>query len=131
ASPKDAARRRVWLERLREDQQRFGFRWYTEHLGMTAPLGQALTLPLPLLMDETTVRRVAQRLRALCDIVPLCGVENTAQYFVLGDVLDEPRFISRILRRGRGHLLLDLHNLHTMAENFGFVAADYLGRLEL
>ena len=131
ASRKDMARRRAWLARLREDQRRFAFRWYTEHLGMTAPVGQALTLPLPVLMDSASVSRVARRLRELSTVVPLCGVENTAQYFVLGAVLDEPRFISRILRRARGHLLLDLHNLHTMAENFGFAAADYLNRLEL
>lgn len=131
ASRKDAARRRAWLTRLREDQQLFGFRWYTEHLGITAPVGQALTLPLPLLMDSATARRVGRRLRQLATIVPSVGVENTAQYFMLGDVLDEPRFLSRLLRHGRGHLLLDLHNVHTMAENFGFSADEYLDRLEL
>lgn len=130
-SRKDAARRRAWLGRLRQDQQLFGFRWYTEHLGTTVPDGKALTLPLPLLMDRRTIERVGRRLRQLATVVPTVGVENTAQYFMLGDVLDEPRFISRLLRRGRGRLLLDLHNVHTMAENFGFAAADYLDRLEL
>ena len=130
-SRKDAVRRRNWLAQLRSDQQRFQFRWYTEHLGMTAPAGLAMTLPLPTLMDDAGVRRVAQRLRAIATIVPMCGVENTAQYFVLGDVLDEPRFISRLLKRARGHLLLDLHNVYTMAENLGFAAADYLNRLDL
>jgi uncharacterized protein (UPF0276 family) len=131
ACRRDGARRRRWLERLTQDQALFGFRWYTEHLGMTAPAGQALTLPLPLFMDAASVQRVARRLRALAAIIPTVGVENTAQYFVLGDVLSEPGFLRRILKRAGGQLLLDLHNLHTMAENFGFSHAAYLDRLDL
>jgi len=131
ASRADAARRHSWLARLRADQACFDFRWYTEHLGMTAPAGFALALPLPTLMDDASERRAARRLAALAEIFPKVGVENTAQYFLLGEPLAEPRFLRRLLKKARGHLLLDLHNLHTMAENFRFAAADYLGRLDL
>jgi uncharacterized protein (UPF0276 family) len=131
ASRSDLSRRRKWLERLRQDQACFSFRWYTEHLGMSAPLGQALALPLPLLMDAASVARVARRLLLLRAFLPEVGVENTAQYFLLGDALDEPRFLRRLLHKARGHLLLDLHNLHTMAENLDFDAEAYLARLDL
>jgi uncharacterized protein (UPF0276 family) len=50
---------------------------------------------------------------------------------VLGDPLDEPGFIARCLAGRRTHLLLDLHNVHTMAVNLGFDAAAYLDRLPL
>lgn len=129
--PSDAARRRVWLAQLERDQAVFDYRWYSDHLGVSAPGGLAATLPLPLLMDEASVRRVAGRLLALRRFLPLVGVENTAQYFLLGEPLDEARFLRRLLRRGDGRLVLDLHNLHTMAENLGFDPAAYLDELDL
>src|SRR5581483_8496727 len=39
--------------------------------------------------------------------------------------------LERILSAKGMHLLLDVHNLHTMAENFGFDARDYFERLPL
>lgn len=127
----DGARRRRWLDRVARDHAVFGFEWYTEHLGATSMDGKALALPLPLPMTEHVARVVRGRLRSMQRVVDVVGVENTAAYFLLGDPLDEPAFLRRILRR-RGHvLLLDLHNLYTMALNFGFDPQAYLRKLEL
>ena len=41
ADRRDRPRRRRWLARLAEDHQVLGFRWYTDHLGVSAPAGQA------------------------------------------------------------------------------------------
>jgi uncharacterized protein (UPF0276 family) len=130
ASRADAARRRRWLQRLRADHAVFDFRWYTDHLGATSLAGQALALPLPLPYSAYAAQLVRRRLRALQAVVPDVGVENTAQYFVLGDPLAEPAFLARVLSGPRSHLLLDLHNLYTMAHNLGFPAAEYLARLD-
>lgn len=129
-SAADRPRRRRWLSRLRLDQAVFGFRWYTDHLGATALAGQALALPLPLPYSAYAAELVRRRLAALQRIVPEVGVENTAQYFVLGEPLDEPAFLGRVLRRPHSHLLLDLHNVYTMAQNLNFCATTYLDRLE-
>ena len=59
------------------------------------------------------------------------GVENTAHTFVLGKPLDEPGFIASVLRGPRARLLLDLHNVYTMAINMGFEARRYVDRLPL
>jgi uncharacterized protein (UPF0276 family) len=88
-------------------------------------------LPLPLLQTAQAAGRVARQLAALQAIVPDVGVENTAHYFLLGDPLEEPAFIRQCLRGPRTHLLLDLHNVHTMAVNLGFEAGRYLDRLPL
>ena len=130
ASRADAARTRRWLARLRRDHAVFDFRWYTDHLGATALAGQAVGLPLPLPYSGYAAAVVRRRLLALQRIIPDVGVENTAQYFLLGEPLDEPAFLGRVLRAPRSHLLLDLHNLHTMAENLGFAASAYLDRLD-
>jgi uncharacterized protein (UPF0276 family) len=127
----DRARVRKWLARIRVDQARFRFRWYTDHLGISAPDGQALALPLPPPMTPHAASVVRRRLRRLAAIVPAVGVENTAHYFLLGRPLDEPVFVSSVLRHPRSHLLLDLHNLHTMATNMDFDPRRYIERLPL
>jgi hypothetical protein len=131
AARADAPRRRRWLERVGRDHRTFGFLWYTDHLGATSLGGLALTLPLALPMTAHAATVVRRSLRAMAAVVPDVGVENSVAYFMLGDPLDEPAFLRSVLRAPRTHLLLDLHNVHTMAENFGFDPAVYLGRLDL
>jgi uncharacterized protein (UPF0276 family) len=131
ASAGDAARRRKWLTRVRADHATFGFRWYTDHLGASSLDGLALTLPLPLPMTAEVARVVRRRLAQMQRIVGDVGVENNVAYFTLGDPLDEPRFLMDCVRARRCHLLLDLHNVYTMALNFGFDPAEYLRRLDL
>ncbi|MGZ3428385.1 MAG: DUF692 domain-containing protein [Polyangia bacterium] len=127
----DARRRRAWLGRVRADHATFGFRWYTDHLGASAVDGLAMTLPLPLPMTAEAARVVRRRLAQMQRVVGDVGVENNVAYFLLGDALDEPRFLMDCVRAHRCHLLLDLHNVYTMAHNFGFDPADYLRRLDL
>ena len=129
--PADRARRKSWLARLRQDHRQFRFRWYTDHLGATSLDGLALTLPLPLPMNAQAAGVVRRRLAAMQRIVPHVGVENNVAYFLLGEPLEEPGFLRAILSRPGMHLLLDVHNLYTMAVNFGFDPEDYLERLDL
>jgi len=121
-----------WLARVRADHTDFGFLWYTDHLGASALDGLELVLPLPLLMTQSAVQRICARLARLQAIVPDVGLENTVAYFLLGSPLDEARFVREIVTSApRNHLLLDLHNLHTMAHNFGFEPEAYLELLPL
>lgn len=123
SSRRDAARQRRWLKQLREDQRTFRYRWYTDHLGASALDGEAATLPVPLPMTEGYAAAVRRRLKAMQTVVPDVGVENNVACFVLGDPLEEPGFLDRCTRGPRMHVLLDVHNLFTMAENLGFDAA--------
>ncbi|MFT3772335.1 MAG: DUF692 family protein [Minicystis sp.] len=131
AARADAARRRRWIERLRQDQAALGFLWYTDHLGASSLAGQAVTLPMALPMTAHAAAVVRRSLRAMAEVVPDVGVENTVAYFLLGDPLEEPAFLRRVLRAPRTHLLLDVHNLYTMAQNFGFDPGAYVDRLDL
>jgi uncharacterized protein len=130
-APDDARRRRAWLARVRADHATFDFRWYTDHLGASSVDGMAMTLPMPLPMTAEAARAVRRRLLSMQRVVGDVGVENNVAYFVLGDPLDEPRFLMDCVRARGCHLLLDLHNVYTMAHNFGFDPADYLRRLDL
>ncbi|HYV45166.1 MAG TPA: DUF692 family protein [Myxococcaceae bacterium] len=124
-------RRARWLRRLREDQARFQYRWYTDHLGATVMGGRAVALPVALPMTPELAAQVRRVLRAAQAVVPDVGMENTAPTVLFGHPLEEPGFIAAALARPRTHLLLDLHNLHTVAVNFGVDPDAYLARLDL
>lgn len=126
-----SATRRRWLDQLREDQADLGFLWYTDHLGATSLGGLSLALPMPLMMTPRSAAVVRRSLASMQTVVPDVGVENTVMYFMLGSPLDEPAFLRSVLRAPRTHLLLDLHNVFTMAQNFGFDPGDYIERLDL
>ena len=126
----DGPRRARWLARMAGDQRLFNYHWYTDHLGATVLDGLEMTLPIGLPMTADVAAIVRARLCEMQRVVPRVGLENTAIYFVLGDPLAEPGFLAQILG-DQHHLLLDLHNLHTMAENLGFDPLAWLARLDL
>ena len=131
AAASDRDRQQRWLARLAEDQEQFAYRWITDHLGASVLGEHALALPIALPMDDAAADLVRERLVALQQVAPDAGFENSAFYFLLGDWRDEPAFFERILSAPRTHLLLDLHNVYTNAQNLGFDARDYLDRLDL
>lgn len=131
AGPSGSAHHRRWLSAIRRDHEEFQFLWYTDHLGATLLDGNALALPLPLPMTAEAAAVVRRTLRKMRRVVPRVGFENTAQYFLLGDPMEEPAFIARVLDGTTHFLLLDLHNVHTMAVNLRFDPRDYLRRLPL
>jgi uncharacterized protein len=127
----DGARLRRWLARVAADARTFRFRWYSDHLGATSLAGLATTLPLPLPMNARAAHVVRRRLRAMQRVVRDVGVENNVAYFLLGDALEEPAWLSGIVAAPRMHVVLDLHNVFTMAQNFRFDPDAYVERLDL
>ena len=129
-SRRDEARRKRWLSRIAEDHKSLQFAWYTDHLGISAPAGMAATLPLPVWQTESSARFLTRQLRRLQNIVPLVGVENSVFYFTPQDPLREPAFLKQALAEQGMHLLLDLHNVYTTAQNVGFDPVEYLQQID-
>jgi hypothetical protein len=127
----DQPRRRRWLARLAQDQALFGFLWYTDHLGATALGGRSITLPIALPMTDHGAAIVRRSLREMQAVCPDVGVENSAAYYFVGDARDEPAFLREALAGPQTHLLLDLHNVLTVAENEEFSPEEYLDRVDL
>ena len=127
----DARRRRRWLTRIASDHRALRFRWWTDHLGASSLDALAVTLPLPLPPTGAAARIVRARLWQMQAVVPDVGVENNVAYFYPGDPMDEPAFIGRCLAAPRTWLLLDLHNVYTMAQNFGFDPGAWIARIDL
>ncbi len=130
-SPRDPARDQRWLTRLIADQSQFQYLWYTDHLGTSVVEGSELALPLPLPYNEAACQATRTGLEIMQHAVPTVGFENSAFYFHPGDPLEEARWISHVLDHGSAHLLLDLHNVHTMATNAGFDPRAYVDSLPL
>lgn len=131
AWPGDAPRQAAWLARMRADQEVFGYRWYTEHLGASMLGGMSMVLPMPVPMTATSAALIQERLCAMQSVVGDVGVENSAFYFLWGEPLAEPQFLGQVVAGPGHHLLLDLHNLYTLACNFGVSASAYLDSLPL
>lgn len=125
------SRRELWLRAIASTHRDFGFLWYTDHLGASELDGQPMTLPLALPMTGEMASHVREGLKELQQVVPDVGLENSVFYYLLGDPLDEPAFLASALGAEGMHLLLDLHNVYTMALNLGFEPSAYLDRLPL
>jgi len=128
---KEARRLDCWLARIRDDHARFGFLWYTEHLGWVSDGNLKAVLPLPLPATEESVRVVASRLSLLKPVIAAVGFENQVSYFGFGDVRDEPSFWNRLCAAGDAWLLLDLHNAYTQCLNNGVSLHEYLDAIDL
>jgi uncharacterized protein (UPF0276 family) len=131
ADPRDRPRQDEWQRRIAADHAAFAFAWLTDHLGASVLDQRAVHLPIALPMNAAAAAVVRDRLAALQQVVPDVGFENSVFYFLLGDWLDEPAFFAAILRAPRTHLLLDLHNVFTMAHNVGADPREWLRRVDL
>lgn len=130
ADPGDAPRLERWLARIAADHEVFDYQWYTDHFGATRLGERAVALPIDVPRTEAMAAVVRERLIALQRVVPDVGFENSVLYFLLGDWLSEPAFFAHLLDRPRMHLLLDLHNVFTMAVNLGLEPQAYLDRVD-
>lgn len=130
ADPRDRARQAAWQQRIAADHEVFAFGWLTDHLGASVLDGRAVALPIALPMHEAMAALVRERLLALQGTVADVGFENSVFYFLLGPWLDEPAFFAKALAAPRTHLLLDLHNVFTMAQNVGADPYAYLDRID-
>ena len=130
AAPGDAPRRRRWLDQVAIEQRRFGFQWYSDHLGPTTVAGEAVTSPMPLPMTASSAALVRAQLAAMQRVVPDVGFENSVTYFLFGRFADEPGYFDRVLGPSGMHLVLDLHNVHTMARNLGGDPDAYLAAID-
>lgn len=125
------ARREAWLRSVARDHGRFGFRWFTDHLGVTELDGTEVTLPLALPWNDESAAAVVRSLRDMATVVDRVGFETTAFTFVDGTADEEAAWIRDVLATTGGWLLLDLFNVYANAVNHGFDPDRYVDGLPL
>ncbi|HCU2039746.1 TPA: DUF692 domain-containing protein, partial [Pseudomonas aeruginosa] len=104
-------------------------RAYSEHVSACADDGQLYDL-MPLPFSDESVRRVAERVRVVQDVLerPLI-VENVSAYARLPGELEEVDFVRAVLEEADCQLLLDVNNVYVNACNFGFDAHAYIAAM--
>lgn len=116
------------------------FRWHSEHLGFlhsTYPDGRPLHagVPLPVPFTEEALDLIVPRAAALRERYGVPFLIENLTYYLPGlpadGCRDEIDFLNDLTERSGCGLLLDLHNLHCNARNFGFDPIEALSRLRL
>jgi hypothetical protein len=121
------------LERLRTLLADFRPALVSEHLSWSVHAGTYLNDLLPLPYSEEALDVVARNVTHAQEALgrPLL-VENPSSYLSFAaSTLDEPSFLSELVRRTGCGLLLDVNNVYVSARNQGFDAAAYLAALPL
>lgn len=112
-------RQEQWLENLEKETKKRNYNHITEHFGFmnTENFHQGIPLPLPL--NEVTLKTGKDRLQRLQNIVNVpIGVENLALSFSKDDVGEQGQFLTQLIEDIDGFLILDLHNIYCQAHNF-------------
>jgi uncharacterized protein (UPF0276 family) len=112
----------AFVRDLKRELDRLSTPWHSDHLSFTSAGDTVLHELLPLPFDESSVTRVADRLRRLEDAFgrPM-AVENITYYAHFGrSRMPESEFISRVVEKSGAGLLLDVNNVFVNSVNFGF-----------
>lgn len=105
----------------------------SDHLCMTEAGGVEIGQLTPLPRTRAAADAACRSIEAAMERLPWPFlVENIANRFEfpLGE-MSETDFLDAVLRRTGCHLLLDLHNLHANAENFGFDPFAWLASIDV
>lgn len=127
--PLDAAH----LQRLRDLIDRFEPAVFSEHLAWSSHGGQFFNDLLPLPYNTDTLARVCRHVdQTQSRLGRQILLENPATYIAFASsTLDEPDFLSEVVRRTGCGLLLDLNNVHVSCVNHGRNAHAYVDGLPL
>lgn len=118
-SPDWQKRQDQWLEDLREEQKVHRFLQISEHFGFMTSATFHEGSPMPIPRCEESLQLGIERLEMFqthcgCPV----GLENLALAFSREEAFEQGRFLGELLAAVDGYLVLDLHNLFCLTENF-------------
>ncbi|MCB9584417.1 MAG: DUF692 domain-containing protein [Polyangiaceae bacterium] len=122
-----------YLNELRQEIERMGSPWHSDHLCFSTAGPLVLHDLLPLRLCKHTADRAAERLMRVQDAlgVPM-AFENISWYAHPGaPELPETEFINRVLERSDAWMLLDVNNVYVNAQNHGFDPYAFIAELPL
>ena len=111
-----------YLEGLASFIAEVGSPWHSDHLSFGTSRGRVLHDLLPIAFTPAGVRRIANRVKRVQDVigVPL-AIENISFYLPPDPTeMTEAEFIARVCEGSGCGLLLDVNNLYVNATNLGF-----------
>lgn len=128
---------RAYVAQMAAWAERWGAHWLSEHLAFVAiaeghgpsAAGLALTAPF----DREVLDLAVERARYVIEQTQAPFLLENSPYYVTFDDSDlcEAEFLNRFCADSGAGLLLDLHNLHCNAVNFGYSGHRFLDELDL
>jgi len=125
----------VFVRQVRALLDELGAEHYSDHLAASGDAHQLYDL-FPIPFTEAEVRRVADRIARVQDLLGRrMAVENATWYTNVGE-LDEPDFLMAVVQRADCRILLDLNNIAVNRKNHGQrlgvpTPHEYVARLDL
>jgi len=119
---------RAYLAELKALRTRTRARWVSDHLCWTGVTSKNSHDLLPLPYTEESLRHVADRVRAVSDILgaPI-ALENPSTYAEFaGSTMTEWEFLARLAEAADCGILLDVNNIYVSSKNHGFDPRTYL-----
>ncbi len=117
-----------YLGKLKDLAKRVQPKWISDHLCWTGVMGINSHDLLPLPLNETTLKHVANRVSIIQDFLerPIV-LENPSTYLSFKhSTLDEPAFLKQLVQETGCRLLLDVNNVFVTAYNNGADPNEYL-----
>lgn len=120
-----------YLLRLKQLVKRFQPAYVSDHLCWTTLQGQYFHELLPLVYSESAVRHVADRIKQVQDFLGQhILVENVSSYVQFPESqLSEWEFLNAVSEAADCFILLDINNIYVSAFNHGFLAQEYLEKI--
>ena len=122
-----------YLRAVCELRDRIGARWVSDHLCWTGVRGVNSHDLLPMPYTEEALRHVADRVRAVQDVLgaPLV-LENPSTYVEFAaSTMPEWEFLGRLCAETDCGLLLDVNNVYVSSRNHGFDPETYLAAMPM
>jgi uncharacterized protein (UPF0276 family) len=124
ADPLDEA----YLRDLASTVREVGSPWHSDHLCFSAAGGRMLHDLLPVSFKESSVGRIADRIKRARDVlgVPM-AIENVSFYWHPGRAeMREAEFLARVCEAADCGLMLDVNNAYVNSLNFGFDVDEWM-----
>ncbi len=123
---------REFLKELKEFLDSFEIEVYSEHLSFSSLGGEYLHDLFPLPFTEESVRRVAQKVRKVEEILERSLIlENISYYLSLPGEMEEWEFINAVLEESGARLLLDVNNVYVNSLNHRYNPYEFIEKLDL
>lgn len=108
-----------WATMVKAELNRIKYQHLTEHFGFMSAKDAHSGFPIPMPLNDEMLELGRNRLNQLHQITELpIGLENLVFAFDRNDVIEQGKFLERLLEPFNGFIILDLHNLYCQSHNF-------------
>ncbi|MDX1809965.1 MAG: DUF692 domain-containing protein [Sulfurospirillaceae bacterium] len=121
-----------FLKEIKQFLDRYGIKYYSEHLSFSSFGANQTYELLPLPMTKKMALHVSDKVKVVEDILQRNLIlENATYYHTPQSDLSESEFINMVLDKSGAKLLLDVNNVFVNSENHGYDAISFLDELDI